>query len=210
MKSVTFLILLGTSLLSIIFLLKKLVEVCPSLLACIIRWKESVNLESSVRLSRDRNIIALSMAIPFCLTVEDSGLYAPRFLSDFHSEDIRILITIAVFIAYAIIRTIIKEIVKPKKSGIQVYRNANLLSYTFFIILTLLLLVCVGIFSIPGLDFSSGKDAMLWLSAVIYFLFIIRKFQIFISYFSIFRGILYLCALEILPTGALIASAVIF
>ncbi len=51
---------------------------------------------------------------------------------------------------------------------------------------------------------------MLWVSAFIYALYMLRKFQIFASGFSILTCFLYLCALEIIPTGLLVASALIF
>jgi hypothetical protein len=54
------------------------------------------------------------------------------------------------------------------------------------------------------------KSAMLWISACIYLIFILRKTQILISSASFFAAFLYLCALELIPTGALAASAIIF
>ena len=53
------------------------------------------------------------------------------------------------------------------------------------------------------------KSAILWLSAGIYGLFLIRKIQIFTSNCSVFTAFLYLCALEIIPTGTLVVSAII-
>ena len=63
-------ILAAGSLLVTILLLKKIVNVFPAMMACVLRWKESVNLEASVKLSRDRTLIAISMIVPFCLIVE--------------------------------------------------------------------------------------------------------------------------------------------
>ena len=55
-----------------------------------------------------------------------------------------------------------------------------------------------------------AKNAILWISALTYLLHLVRKLQILSSSCSIFAGFLYLCALEILPTGVLVTSAVIF
>ena len=52
----------------IIALLKRLVNIFPSLAACMVRWKESLNLEASVKHSLDRDMLAAAMIIPFCLT----------------------------------------------------------------------------------------------------------------------------------------------
>ena len=196
------------SLIVAICLLRRIVEILPSLLASLIRWKESINLSNSVKLSRDRQMIALTMVLPFCLIVSESGIYSPSFLESM-GGDARFGITCGVFILFLAIRKLLERICAPKRKNMQMYRCACSSSYTFFILLTLLLLTFWGIFSIFGTDFNTSQDAMLWLSGVIYIIFILRKTQIFVSSCSIFTAFLYLCALEILPTGALVASAVI-
>ena len=62
----------------VLLLLRRLVGIMPSLLACVIRWKESVNLEASVKLSRDRDDMALAMIVPFCLVAFRFRLYSPE------------------------------------------------------------------------------------------------------------------------------------
>ena len=196
------------SLLVIICLLRRTIEIFPSLLASLIRWKESINLFNSVKLSRDRNMIALSMIVPFCLVVTASGIYSPSYMSTM-DEDTRFGITFGVFIIYIVLRTLLERICQPKRRNAQMYRCACISAYTFFILLTILLLSLWGILSVFNANPSSSKDAMLWLSGGIYLIFLLRKTQIFASSCSIFTAFLYLCALEILPTGALVASAVI-
>ena len=196
------------SLLVIICLLRRTIEIFPSLLASLIRWKESINLFNSVKLSRDRNMIALSMIVPFCLAVTASGIYSPSYMSTM-DEDTRFGITFGVFIIYIVLRTLLERICLPKRRNAQMYRCACISAYTFFILLTILLLSLWGILSVLNANPSSSKDAMLWLSGGIYLIFLLRKTQIFASSCSIFTAFLYLCALEILPTGALVASAVI-
>ena len=197
------------SLLVIICLLRRTIEIFPSLLASLIRWKESINLFNSVKLSRDRNMIALSMIVPFCLVVTASGIYSPSYMSTM-DEDTRFGITFGVFIIYIVLRTLLERICLPKRRNAHMYRCACISAYTFFILLTILLLSLWGILSVFNANPSSSKDAMLWLSGGIYLIFLLRKTQIFASSCSIFTAFLYLCALEILPTGVLIASAVIF
>ena len=86
---------------------------------------------------------------------------------------------------------------------------AGYAAHTFFVILTLMLLAAGGIMSVTGTDETVIKTAMLWISAGIYLLFILRKFEIFVSSCSVFTAFLYLCALEIIPTGTLVISAII-
>ena len=64
----------------VLLLLRRLVNILPSLMACLIRGKESINLEASVKLSRDRDMLALAMIIPFCLTASYYRLYSPVIL----------------------------------------------------------------------------------------------------------------------------------
>ena len=197
------------SLLIIITLLRRLVNIFPSLLACLIRWKESVNLEMSVKLSRDRNILAVALVIPFCLTAYSFGLYSPSFIEGFE-QPARLGIIIGVFVFYILLRWILTSICRSKKSKKQAYSTSVAASRTFFIILTLLLMVIGGVMSFAGADPETIKDAMIWVSGAIYLLFIFRRTQIFASAYNFFTVFLYLCALEIIPTGVLITSAIIF
>ncbi len=200
------------SLISIILVLtalKSLVNVFPSVVACIFRWKECVNMEASIKNYKDRDITALALIPAFCLTAEKFCLYSPQFTENMN-EDLRIGVAFGAFFAYFIIRQLTAFIVRPGKIGQKTYKTGNRTSYTFFILLALLTIALGGILSFFNVNPPAIRSAMLWISAAIYTLFLIRKTQIFYSNCSIFTAFLYLCALEILPTGLLIASAVIF
>ena len=196
------------SLIIVIILLRRLVNIFPSLLACMIRWKESVNLEMSVKLSRDRNILAVALIIPFCITAFRFGLYSPSFLEGFN-ESIGLMITIGVFIAYLLLRLALTALCRSKKSRKAAYATSVAAARTFFIILTLLLTAIGGIMSFIGANPHAIKDAMIWVSGAIYLLFLLRRIQIFASSYNFFTVFLYLCALEIIPTGVLVTSAMI-
>ena len=196
------------SLIIIIILLRRLVNIFPSLLACMIRWKESVNLEMSVKLSRDRNILAVALVIPFCITAFRFGIYSPSFLEGFN-ETLGLTITIGVFITYILLRLSLTALCRSKKSRKPAYATSVAAARTFFIILTLLLMAIGGIMSFVEVDPNTTKDAMIWVSGTIYALFLLRRIQIFASSYNFFTVFLYLCALEIIPTGVLVTSAMI-
>jgi hypothetical protein len=202
-------ILVLISFLFCILPLRRFVGIFPSLIACIVRWKESVNLDASVKLSRDRDIMAIAMVMPFCLTAAKFALYSPLWLGKFGADG-KLGITIGVIIAYILLRKGLEHILRPKKMNQKTYRTACKSSHTFFIILTLMLMVMGGVMSFVNVASMDIKNAMLWLSGATYTVFLLRKTQIFASSCSFFSGFLYLCALEILPTGALVASALIF
>ena len=197
------------SALTAIILLGRMVNIFPSLLACTIRWKESVNLEASVKHSLDRDMLSVAMILPFCLVVERFVLYSPSFMADF-GPDLHLAVTIGVFLVYLLIRTMTAKMLRPRRMQPKTYRTAGRASFTFFIILTMILLAMGGLMSFIGTEETIIRNAMLCVSAFIYGLFILRKTQIFASGCSFFAAFLYLCALEFLPTGALVASAIIF
>lgn len=193
---------------SVIILMRRLLNIYPSLLACIIRWKESINLEASVKHSLDRNMFAVAMIIPFCLIVYKFGIYSPAFMEGIN-ETFSLLIIIGIFGAYFALRRAMIRIMRPKKMNPKTYKAAICCAYTFFIILTLTLFFVGGIMALLKTDPIVTRTAIIWLSAIIYGIYIFRKTQIFTSSCSIFRGFLYLCGLEIFPTGVLVASALI-
>ena len=193
----------------VIILLKRLINIFPSLMACTLRWKESINLEGSVKHSLDRDMLAAAMIIPFCLAVEKFGLYSPEFMENM-SQSIHLLVSIGIFLSYCTIRMLVSKLTRAQKINPKTYKTAGRASFTFFIILTLVLLLMGGILDFIDADPALIKSAMLCVSAFIYTLFLLRKFQIFVSGCSFFTAFLYLCALEFLPTGVLVVSALIF
>ena len=197
------------SFLIVLLLLKRLVNIWPSLMACLIRGKESLNLEASVKLSRDRDALALAMIIPFCLTAFRYRLYDPGFLSGMSDNPV-LGLYFGVFFAYLLLRLLMTWLFRPQKMPKKTYVAAEKASYSFFVIYVLALLAMGAVFGVLDVQDDSARTAMLWLSAFLYFIFLIRKTQIFSTSCSVFAGFLYLCALEMIPTGILVVSAIIF
>ena len=197
------------SLIIVIILLGRLVNIFPSLIACLIRGKESINLETSVKLSRDRNLLTAAMLLPFCLVAYRYSLLIPSFATE-PGEATGIGTTVGIFGAYILLRSLCSFSIRPGKSGTATYNAAVAASRTFFIILTLLLLATDGILSFIGIAAETIRSAMIWISAAIYLIFLLRKIQIFATSYSFFTVFLYLCALEIAPTGVLVTSVMIF
>ena len=150
------------SLLVIICMLRRILEIFPSLLASLIRWKESVNLFNSVKLSRSINMTALSMVVPFCLAASASRMYCPSFMESM-GDDARFGITLGVFTLFIMLRMILERFCAPKRRNQQMYRCACRSSYIFFTLLTILLISLWGILSVMNVDANTSRDAMLWL-----------------------------------------------
>ena len=197
------------ALLLVLALLKRIACILPSVATCMFRWKENVNIDTSLRLRTERDLASAAMLLPFCLLATRFGLYCPDFMSGM-SQNAALGITSAVFVGYLILRMSLIVAMRPKRMSSGIYHAATSTEHTFFIVLTAALLVIGGIMSVAGASPHAIKVAMFWLSGSIYMLFLTRKLQIFASTCNLFVSFLYLCALEILPTGVLIASAVIF
>ena len=197
------------SFLIVLLLLRRLVNIMPSLMACMIRGKESLNLEASVKLSLDRDALALAMIIPFCLVSFRYRLYSPDFIEEM-ADDSVLGVYFAVFASYLLLRFMMTWLFRPQKLPKKTYVAADKASRSFFIVYTLLLLAMGGIFGLADVQDAVSRDAMLWVSAFMYLLFLLRKTQIFSTSCSVFAGFLYLCALEMIPTGILVVSAIIF
>ena len=197
------------SLLVVLLLLKRLVNVYPSLMACLWRGKECFNLEASVKLARDRDIITMAMLLPFCLVAFRFRLYGPGFFDGLGADTVMGLY-FAMFFAYVALRFVAMTLFRPRSMPQKTYNTATKVSYTFFNLLSLALLLIGGVSDLLNLNEMLVRDAMLWVSAGLYLLSLLRKMQIFTSSCSVFAAFLYLCALELIPTGILIVPAVIF
>ena len=197
------------SVLVIIVMLQTIVSIIPSVMACIIWWKENINIESSVKLERARNISAAAMILPFCLTAYRFRLYNPGVM-DRMADNPRLWTLIGIFAVYCLLRYAAMRLARPHKIPMKTYTAADRAAYTFFILLTIVLLAFGSIASFAGMPSETTRIVMLWLSALVYGLYLLRKLQIFASSCSIFTAFLYLCALEFVPTGILVVSGMIF
>ena len=193
----------------ILLTLNTLTGVFPSLIACIIRWKESVNLDASVQLSRSRDVMAATLIIPFCLVTYKHHVYSPVWIEDLNMNA-GLAATVGVFAVFILFRTLLEYWMRPTKMNPKTYKTACKASYTFFSILTLIALATGSIMTFADANPEAIKNAIICISATIYAVFLVRKFQIFMSSCSFFTAFLYLCALEIFPTGLLVVSASVF
>jgi hypothetical protein len=133
--------------------LRTLVEVFPSLMACLIRSKESVNLEASAQLSRGRNVLSVCLVVPFCLLVWQKGLYTPAFMNGL-DDNLCFAIIFGIFLTYVLLRKALEHFMRPKVMNSKVYATACKAGRTFFSILTLTLLAMGGIMAFGALPLA--------------------------------------------------------
>ena len=200
-------IIVISSILLCILYLRRMANVLPSIISCLLRWKESINLEDSVKLGRDRNITAAILALPFILTVYRQGLLAPDFSEGFGPVG-QLFLTAGLLLAYLGLRTVFHLIFRPKRLGWKIYSASYKAFFSFFIAEALLVLITTGICRFAGCRESLTHDIVLYETGFVFLLFAIRKAQIFGKYCSFFKAILYLCGSEILPAGILVSAAI--
>ena len=189
--------------------LRKLIVVFPSLIGCMLRAKESINLEASVKHSIDRDICALTLTLPFCLAAYRFGIYDIAPLQGL-GDNLLLAAYIGIFLLYVLVRMAAAKAAYPKKLNQKIRKAAGRISFTYFIILTLCILGTGSAMTFFGASPEAVRSAIIWISAAIYALMLVRKFEIFCSSCSVFAGFLDLCALEIFPTGILVVPALIF
>ena len=190
-----------------IILLRNCMQLFPLLADSIFRARGSSSLENSVRASSDRNRMSALFLIPMVLIVWYYRLYDADFLRGL-SSDGRLLAITAVVLSWLLLRLLFYYLLKPRRP--DSYMLSRRVAYTFWILLSLLVFLCVGVLSVAGCPYAVIRRIIYGLLAFGYFLFLIRKVQILALSYTPLQTFLYLCGLEILPTAALVISAVIF
>lgn len=200
-------ILICVTAVAMVLLLSQLVELLPFLMGGIFRNKPAVDLEDSVRHARDRNALAIAAIPAFVLVVSRFGLYDPDWLADF-SAGARTLLLLAVWTAFILLRMVLVSVAWHPRINRETYGLSARTFYNFFILATLLLVLTVGLLTLLGGNPLSIK-MICWVEmGLSYLLFLVRRTQILRNSCNQFTAILYLCGLELLPAGLLVASAV--
>ena len=194
------------TLLPIIFM-RNFINILPYIIDSFTRARGSSDLEGSVRVSRDRNLIAMIFIIPFILLLYFYRIYDPSFLSGM-GDNMRLLLIGAIFIAYLLLRRLLVVIFAPRRVNDN-YAMAEKAAYTFFILAGMLVLPTFGILYLLGVNDLTIKTVALAEISFVYLVFLLRKSQILSTFCSPLTVFLYLCALEFLPTGLYVASALL-
>ena len=200
-------ILVAVSVLLFLLALRSFLNVLPYLADGIFRARGSAALENSVRVSRDRNLVAAVFLIPAILVIYryrlvDVGLF------DTLSPDMRLLAVAGVFVGYLLIRFLLYRWMKPRRRYDD-YQMAYRAGYTFFILLMMLVLVTVGVCYILQLPDETVKMVILIETGVMFFLYLVRRGQILSLSCKPLTTFLYLCGLELLPAALVVLPAAI-
>lgn len=198
-------ILIAVSVLSMIAAIPSLIEIFPSVLDSLVRWKGSVSLNSSVSLSRSRNFVAVTLVAPFIFIAARYDLMG----LDLHFSPIsEIGIYAAVFLLFIIVRAFMR-LFKGSKISQKDWKCVHSAERNFFILLVLSQLLTFLFAHIIRFSESALVQTFLWEIYVVYFIFLIRKAEILFQMRSYFMDILYLCTLEFIPVGLIVVSEIL-
>ena len=187
--------------------IRNFMEVVPAAAQALLRWRANFKLESSVHLARARNICAVLCGIPFCMSANRYAFYDPEYLSAVPSWA-TMPITVAVGLGYFLLRFFLAWQLEPRSRNREAYRVSNRAYYSMFVLQAMAILLTGMLLSMFGMDAVIIRR-LYWVElAFFYGVFLIRKCQILSTFCNPFTTFLYLCALELLPTGLLAASAV--
>lgn len=190
-----------------IALLKRFLQVLPYMADSFLRVRGSAALEGSIRVSQDRNLVALVLTVPAILLVYRYRLFFPDLFLEL-DPNLQVIGVFLALLAYSLLRHFLYIWIRPHRR-FDTFRQAHRVGYTYFIFLMIVLLLTVGLLSLIGLDYSIVRLVLYGETALVYLLFLSRSAQILSLSCNHLRTFLYLCALEILPAALLVVSAVV-
>ena len=204
-------ILIGTALL-ILAILLELFKLMPVMTGCLLRSRGNLEVEHSISTARSRNLCARVLAVPFLVAVDRYRLYDAAFLAGWDEPWLRLGELVAVGAAFLIFRRILHAFLLGRRLRLD---NDSSRAVTrgilnYFICFAILMMLSISIlYMFKASDEAirlviSGELAIFWILSWV------REGQILQQKSGGFITFLYLCGLELLPAGALLASALIF
>ena len=181
------------------------VKILPELFRCLLSPRSAGGIESSVRLSRDRNILALSLFPAAMLLAWWCRLINPDWMVGL-GPGARMWLVGAILAAYVLLRVVMDLVLQPRRSS-ETWTNSSHAFYTFFILGMSLLLPSFGILFVCGASPEAIRLIIIVEIILVYSVFLIRRAQILLQSFATLTTFLYLCGLELLPTGILVATS---
>jgi len=186
------------------------IRLWPMLQGCLVRSRGNITMEHSVRQARVRNNCALVCLLAFCLL-------ASRFAGEDFGGGVDALwrtpLIIGGVCAYLILRRIIYKIIMatnpPVRNDTETRLAIHSALYNYFIVAVFAMLTAFGVMSLFSIEDAIKSYVLLGIFALFLLLALLRISQILSANCSGLRMFLYLCALELLPLGALVATALI-
>ena len=206
---ITLTVATGLAFLAFLPVLPQFVNLFPKLLSGLFRTATCIRIEDSKKVQRSRDLV-FWLSLPALVTlVWKCGMYSPGWMAGLDAP-LNLAAVTGVIAGYGLLRTALSHIMPFRRFSAKGREAAVGCPRNFWLLLVSVLFpsaVTIGLFDIPD---DTARIINLCLTGVSYLLFLVRRFQIFASDSNYLTAILYLCALEILPTALLVTSAVVF
>lgn len=200
-------ILVAISVVLLIFNIRNIFSLIPPLLYSVSRPRGSAELEYNLSLATRRNRMAAVCIIPFTLVCSAYGLYSPDFMERIPLQWQSAAVA-GVLAGYAILRTLLHLALGTRRLGKEGAVAARKCAYSFFVLATPVMLFLSGIFCISRVPDSIARVALHIVIGLFFLASTIRTAQILRQHCNGLAAFLYLCGLEILPSAAVVLSAV--
>ena len=192
----------------VLLYITEIIRLLPSLMQVLSRWRGAIYLEHSVNMARSRNLSAMAISIPLCLLADRFALYRPGWWSAIPPQW-SALTFIGIWAVYLLLRRGISYFIIPYTLDSD---NRGAVKYTlntFTIIAGILMLTTTLVMRVFHSPEASVRTVLLFEAGFFWLFSLLRTGQILGAHCGGFTTILYLCALEILPAGLLVLSAVV-
>lgn len=183
-------------------------NIAPMLFDSLSRWKACVNIDASVQLKNDRNTLATIITLPIALVADRYGFIGAELMQKV-PEGWTSPVTLAVIIIWLLVKYMAFYFCLIKAPRPETFRTAYTSFFNYWVLAGLLIVLTAGVIGFTGISDEVGRTILLYELAVMYLIAIFRKSQILLSYCGPLTTFLYLCALEFIPTGALIAGCIL-
>ncbi|MCQ2176832.1 MAG: DUF4271 domain-containing protein [Bacteroidales bacterium] len=184
------------------------VQIFPRLVDCIFRWRACLSMEHSLGDARARNSAASVSILALSLVTSRYCLYGPSFLFMIPEWSMT-LICIGVVISYFLLRLVLFLLLNMTSLRGDERKAVIHSSATFCIPTTVMMLFTMALLDACGAPDGSIRVALIAELGLGWLISLVRTGQIIGSHYSGFTTFLYLCALEILPAAAVVASALV-
>lgn len=188
--------------------MRTFIHIIPQLLPTLSRWKTCLSLDHNIHLCRERGYAALILFVPFCLLADRYSLVRPSLFDTFPPQWRTGAVT-GLLLLYVLLRRLSFSLCGLKVRRREAFLAAHRSSYGYFILMLVLLLASAGVCAIFKCKDLTISHILLVEILLCYLLAVVRKGQILNSFCNPFLTFLYLCGLELIPTGMLTAAVLL-
>lgn len=183
-------------------------KIFPRVLDCIVGWRSCISMEHNLSDARTRNNSAAVCYLAIALLADRYRLYNPSFFGIL-PEWSRTLACFGALLAFFLLRLIIFLPLRPDGMNAEEIKALRRNCGTISIPTCLLMLLTAFFFNSFGAADTLTHDFLIVEAACGWLLSFSKSVHLLGARFSGLITFLYLCALEIIPAAALVASALV-